>query len=67
MFAVAMVTCGRFHPFGHGDPNIPQFSADWQDAWPGVCVGVGGGLIHANSPGHLKSQGKVRLHAFMLS
>lgn len=32
----------------------------------GVVVVVGG-LIHANSPGRLKSQGKVRLHVFMLS
>lgn len=42
MFAVAMVTCGSFHPFGHGDTNIPQFSADWQDDWPG-----GEGVTHS--------------------
>lgn len=34
-----MVTGHGFHQCGHGGTNIPQVSADWQDAWPGEGVG----------------------------
>lgn len=65
MFAVAMVTCGSFHPFGYGDTNIPQFSADWQDAWPGG--GGGGGGAHSRkltwTPEVTRKGASPRFHA----